>query len=57
MKEIVNDYALFNVIPVVDAPQRVSLYLVLSKLLTVEDLLFLQCQVYSKLLITNEKHN
>ena len=40
---MVNEYALFIVIPVVDALQRVSFYLVPSKLMTVEDLLFFQC--------------
>ena len=48
---------LFSEIPVVDAARRVSLYLVPSMLMIVEDHLFLQCQVYCELLITVEKHD
>ena len=33
------------------------LYLIPSKLMTVEDLLFSQCQIYCEILITNEKHD
>ena len=48
---------LFNEIPVVDASRRVSLCLVLSMLMIVEDHPFSQCQVYCELLITFEKHD
>ena len=37
---------LFHEIPVIDASRRVSLYLVLSMLMIVEDHPFSHCQVY-----------
>ena len=54
---IKKDTDLFNEIPVVDASQWVSSYLVNSMLIIVEDHLFSQCPFYCELLLTDEKHD
>ena len=48
---------LVNEIPAVDAAQRVSLYLVLSMLMIIEDRLSSQYPVCCKLLRANWKHD